>query len=994
MKRLGITGNISAGLINDFIALKGDVFVENGNLNLITSDFKNKINQADNLGFALKGSSKKNQGFFQGIELKREQNYLGKWYRDGWFSQKGLEQGDVSFSYIDDIYYSRENLPYTNAKSTGLYIDEIWSGYNEKIDSSNYVIGGFVNQYTYATGARSKPFPYKNFNEIFDHSGVQIGDMGGNIAYSKSELFGYEAPTGKVLGYATGERVGYNKIFFLSGLTRDNINNYDYRILLITDRNKFNKRKNINTASDKILGKIEETPDQPRYNVFFYTGNLNVKYTPILTNTPNTLGWGSLYATNITGSLSNINSGFNIACSGTYPQFFIKDFYIYNTGVITQKFYFGKSDAEIIEEISESPNIISNDYKWTNEQNSIFSGKNIDLYSLGKNGVSYFKIKINTKNITGNINSNLITKNETLYIYRATGENLLPNITGLKSQRFEIPVNLNINFNNANVFSDDYLYDFSSGRYTPYILKGNISRFYNSGIINKNNTNFGLTLYATGGILEDPIIKNDLNKKINKLGEYSSTGIFKDIKTIYPLKQGEIYYTASSNTPWLVPLNSPTQIFRWISGFSGFFTGKRFNPISGAIQQDLRFTLNTDLMLPPKSNITGANFTVTYSTGIRFNNSTGTLNLLRGKKYRFLQTNFTNTFPFTINADQVRVFEPEYNKKVLNNYRLTEFNPNLNTLGKVYWTAGTGISGYFNIITTGSNIINYTYRTGISFTGENRKTYEVYNYNAEVYNNVIMDQTPCGGIKRGRALAPCGPYVVSSGLNYNPIKFQEPILPPTLESNVEKCGGPQYQPREYANGRYYCRPGYVIDASTNPPRCACTLWNTNTETSKYTLRKLYLEKNKSYIFQTSWANSGLRNKVELVFFTGNYNINNLPLKAEDVFLAAKTRRYNFANMRRFWPSNPGFYIDMHVFDVPENLNLDKIYFTITGLDNCFNQELNIIENQNLQESTGQYTNITNPIFSGDLNVFSSNVNNKFLIPFVFSGINGIDNINF
>ena len=83
------------------------------------------------------------------------------------------------------------------------------------------------------------------------------------------------------------------------------------------------------------------------------------------------------------------------------------------------------------------------------------------------------------------------------------------------------------------------------------------------------------------------------------------------------------------------------------------------NPISGAIQQDLRFTLNTDLMLPPRPNITGANFTVKFQNGsLQFNNSTGILNFLRGKKYRFLQINSGNSNPFEIKTDQTKIFEP------------------------------------------------------------------------------------------------------------------------------------------------------------------------------------------------------------------------------------------------------------------------------------------------------------------------------------------------
>jgi len=908
MTRFGMTGNISPESINNFIALKGEIFIKNANLNLIKSDFKQKINEAESLGFKLKGTSKKNTQYVNDIESKREVNYLGKWYRDGWFSQKKIADGDFSFSYTDNIFYERDNLPYTDSKSTGLYIDEFWSGYNTNFDSSKYVIGGFINANTFASGGEVKPFPYKNFNEIFDHSGVQIGDMGGNIAYSAQELSGYEIPTGQILGYATGEAVGYNKIFFLSGLNRQNINNYDYRVLLIPNKSQYNKRKNITSAS-KILGKIEEEPNRPRYNLFFYTGNLNVQYTPTLNFTPNTLGWGDLYATNITGSLYNINSGFNIKCSGIYPQFFIKDFYVYNTGSVTQKFYFGNSNTGILEIMPDIPSY-NTDYQWTSEQNGIFSGQKIKLFSMGKNSVSYFKVKIDTKNITENIN-NSISMNEYIYMYRTTGEISGSNFTGLKSQVFSAPLTLNINFNNAQIFSDDYFYDMgASGSYRPYSLKNEIVRFDNSGIINKNNKFFGLTLYATGGILESGFVKDDLNKKINKLAEYSSTGIFKDIKTIYPLKEAETYYSVDSDASWLRNLNSSTQIFRWTSGFSGFFTGINFNPISGAIQQDLRLRIDTAGLLPNKENISGSNFTVTYNNGIRFNNSTGTLNLMRGKKYRFLQTNSTNTFPFTINTNQARVFEPEYNKKVLNNYKLTEFNPNLSTSGKVYWTAGTGISGYFNII--GDLDKQAILSTGLNLTGKLQE-YNFINYTFDMQSSPLLYKNKITGY----ATVVEDPTYSADGVNYK------------LMSNLK------------------------------------------------------LEKSKSYVFSNKFErNQSLLSGLGLAFWTGSrfYNESNL------YYFDEYSQSYGVTGNLRF---------NILIFTVPNTIS-DSIplYLGITGSFPRLGLPVEIVSQNAYIESTGEYTNITNPVFSGNLNIFTSNINNNFLIPFVFSGIHGMDNISF
>jgi hypothetical protein len=993
MKRFGVTGNISPDLINDFIALKEETFVENGNLNLIKSGFKVKINQADDLGFILKGISKKNDGYIDGIESKREDNYYGKWYREGWFSQKSLGEGDFSFSYTNDIFYERNNLPYTDSKSTGLYIDEFWSGYNTRLDSSKYVIGGFINSNTFASASDSetRPFPYKNFNEIFDHSGVQIGDMGANIAYTNINLEEYNI-TGQIIGYETGQRIGYNKIFFLSGLNKDNINNYDYRILLIADKNQFNKRKNI-TSSAKIFGQIDETPSQPRYNVFFYTGNLNVKYTPILNYNPNTLGWGSLYAKNITGSLADINAGFNINVSGNYPQFFNRHFYIYNTGAINHTVYIGYDTG--IFEIDDAFGLELSVQNWTAEQSGLFSGKFIKYYSLGKGAAIELPTKIYTDVITPIGNQSSRTRDDYIYIYRdkaakqefinkiiipsgettSTGiyqrssnnfttfygpngnyiiyrnarnkwyvfdsqlegdtyasNNLLnwsgdsetleiqnslttsqPSYTGsgIGIEENSIPVSIKVNYNNSNIFSDDYFHDYSiNNNYSAYTKLNQGVSFNSTGIKNKNNKFFGLTLYATGGNLESEPIKNDLTRKINRVGEYSSTGVFKNIKTIYPLKAAEIYYYFNTDVNWIRNTNAEFQTFRWISGYSGFFTGSNFNPTLGAVQQDVRFFIDTYNLLPNKENISGSNFTVTYGTGIRFNNSTGILNLMRGKRYRFLQTNLTNTYPFTINADQTRVFEPEYNKTVLNNYRLTEFNPNSNTSEKVYWTAGTGISGYFNIFGNTEKIATTT--TGVNLTGT-LKQYNFINYNFNASRIPLINKNKITGY----------------------LAFAEP--PTYTTDNID----------------------YKL------------------------MENLKLEKDKSYVFTNKFnKNDEPISGLGLAFWTGEiiYNESNL---------------YYFNDYQKYYYTTGDTRIDFTVFNIidtlPQNISL---YIGITGGRNIIGFPISIISENSYTESTGKYTNITSPVFSGNLNIFTSNANNKFLIPFVFSGMSGIDNINF
>jgi hypothetical protein len=180
--RFGTTGNLTAAQIDQLISINQNTFVENGNMNLLNSDLRVTAYLGESLGFVPKTLEKKTVNYTGNLNEIITNNYAGTWYKEGWFSQKTTSDNQsISFAYGNEIFYSKNNLPYTDERSTGVYINANWSGLNVKFDSDNFVIGGFINADIILDTGSKEPFPYKNFYEIFEHSGIQVGDMGSNF---------------------------------------------------------------------------------------------------------------------------------------------------------------------------------------------------------------------------------------------------------------------------------------------------------------------------------------------------------------------------------------------------------------------------------------------------------------------------------------------------------------------------------------------------------------------------------------------------------------------------------------------------------------------------------------------------------------------------------------------------------------------------------------------------------------------------------------------
>jgi len=261
--KFGITGSFEN--LNLYRAAMSENFQTFANQSLVTDEFKTIINEAKEKGFVNKGFSKKTDSFKQKILDLKQSNYNGKWYESGWYIKNPAQVKFFHAASNGTIIYPRDNLPYTNSTSTGVYIDLIWSGYGHDFDNSKYVIGGYVdnaidydsttqNGYVGDTGN----FPYRNVNEIFDHKNRQIGDMGYNL-FLYSEI-----------GYEPNSEIGYNKIFFQSGLNRENIN--ENTKILIYSSPKMQRNKNFRYLINNKRLRFQEKLNEPRFFVFFYSG--------------------------------------------------------------------------------------------------------------------------------------------------------------------------------------------------------------------------------------------------------------------------------------------------------------------------------------------------------------------------------------------------------------------------------------------------------------------------------------------------------------------------------------------------------------------------------------------------------------------------------------------------------------------------------------------------------------------------------------------------
>lgn len=264
--KFGITGSLNN--LNLYRASMSENFQTYANENLLSNAAKNAIDEAKQNGFINKGISKKTQAFKQKIIDIKQDNYDGKWYESGWYKENPVKAIFFHYPNNGSVIYERANLPYTTQSSTGVYINLTWSGYEHKFDNEKYVVGGYID---YAidydpitqTGyvGDLTDFPYRNVYEIFDHKNIQVGDMGYNL---------FLLPE---LGYPQDSEIGYNKIFFQSGLNKDNINENTKILIFPSTKMQLNKNYRY-TINGKRLS-FQENLNDIRYFVFFYTGKGN-----------------------------------------------------------------------------------------------------------------------------------------------------------------------------------------------------------------------------------------------------------------------------------------------------------------------------------------------------------------------------------------------------------------------------------------------------------------------------------------------------------------------------------------------------------------------------------------------------------------------------------------------------------------------------------------------------------------------------------------------
>jgi hypothetical protein len=977
------------------------VFLSFANEDLISENLKDTINSTESKIFINKGMSKKSENFKKHlIELKQE-NYNGKWYESGWLIDKNDKElvkkiKNPDFRYSDRIFYSKDNLPYSINDNTGMYYNVSWSGYLEDINP-NIVLGGFRPS-TFIQDEDS--MPYRNIYEIFDHKNIQIGDMGNRWFHSGE-------------GRLSQEKIGYNKIFFQSGLNYQDISKPEINIFVLTKNTTRNNRAlgdfsiapQTQLPSPRKFYHFPEKQNTIRNWIFFFSGDLNLQINnSIIKADEKTITFGNRYQyKNSNYTEQNIN--YKIIFSGIYPEFSYKTFSITNLSSGQATFYVGipKLDNNVFE-ISPPPGIgkIIENYIWTNEGTTNISGEKIFGYEVSRNANINFEVKLKTENIKNFISSGFYSGN--MFAYEITGKQLVgsgeTNIVYNENEKNKIykpltkkrviPFLIFVKNNSTKITTDDYFYKINNNKYNQYIenKKENILSISKSGFSNSDNS-FGITFYSTGNNLKLQDVNNDLNKKINKLDEYSSTGAYKNMRNIYPIFSGEAYILAKSNAEWLNFSSNGNQNFKWISGYSGFFKDNRLNPITGALQTDLNIVFSPNKMLPNYENINGGNFLVSF-TGNKalFNNKPNNIILEKNKEYRFLQKDSTNLYNFNIANESldIKIYEPEYNKNKSFNYRLIVLKvPEQYKESQVYWSGSNNYdSGAFSVFNnaTGNLPLN-----NFSLLKNNSGEYFIYGlepYNVDLYK------------------------IFSEKNNITTQLFN------TIDFNKYK---------KDLNFRFV-KDTHEIDLFKDVKERADGLWELKTITNTGDITGLYKEQELIKLMNQSYATFGELNPIINVTENEKYHF----IRPTETVFEATGIKTIFAtgyinNSFVVSISGTGIFknysrkthIDesgllQNLFDESKVKYFEYISFETTsftsGISYCYGLEntgkfiykgpvimstkdISGLNNKNRLESlANDYSGVLpSPIFSGEINVKTSDINNEYKYIFMLSGNN-------
>jgi len=486
----------------------------------------------------------------------RESNYNGFWKESGWIPIEKTIQNPKKL-YLDKPrpFCPRNNLPYTvvddpsnlnpwlvsgaaqtrdpSRASTGVYVDLKWSGYQIEYDNEKYCVAGLLRKAIYnnqTIDPNRGIVPYRNYFEIFEHSGNQKFDIGNHKFYLES-------------GYKHGQVIGYNQIFFQSGLNPSGFINYNF--LALPNRRITRWDKRLGRAAKSYIG---STPNYPsiteprnivRYHIFFFTGELPVVYLTGGANlTKRGFGFGSVYEHNNPKYKLSVNNNYRMVFTGIYAESATKELSIFNTGNITERFYVGINNPNIISIQQNRIPGIPNHGVWSNEgQSGHQYGEIIEkVYKIGRESNINFKIKINTKGLTPNaLNTAHIN------IYRITGTvrpftdefpatlvkvgrftdygNGVKNLA-YQSQKYTIPIDIYPKTNDSRIISDGNLYqNLQSGDYKPIFKVGQVIDINPN---NKNhfnlNSSMGLTFYSNGTNLKDLSVSLDTRGKIKRKG--------------------------------------------------------------------------------------------------------------------------------------------------------------------------------------------------------------------------------------------------------------------------------------------------------------------------------------------------------------------------------------------------------------------------------------------------------------------------------------------
>ena len=477
-------------------------------------------------------------------------NYSGFWKESGWIPiEKTQASSRKLYLNRPKAFCPRNNLPYTIVDdsnpwlvsgaattgdrfraSTGVYIDLKWSGYQSEYDNEKYCVAGVINKFIYnKTQSEREEYvvPYRNYFEFFEHSGYQKFDIGNHRFFSGS-------------GYKHGQRIGYNEMFFQSGLNPSGFLNYDF--LAVPNGKLVDYDPRLGSIGKNYVGSSDELYEPlnvKRYNIFFYTGELPIVY---LTGQNNLIkrgfGFGPVYQHKNPKYKFLVNNNYQMVFTGIYAESATKELSIFNTGNTTERFYIGINNPNIISINQQRIPGTPNHGVWSNEnQSGKRYGEIIEkVYKIGRDANINLKIKINTRGLTTN---SLNTAH--INIYRITGtfkpftdefpatlvrvNNFTDYGNGLKnlayqSEKYTIPINIYPKTNDSKIISDGNFYqNLQSGDFKPISKVGQVIDINpnNKNHFNLNNS-IGLTFYSNGTNLKDLSVSLDTRGKIKRKG--------------------------------------------------------------------------------------------------------------------------------------------------------------------------------------------------------------------------------------------------------------------------------------------------------------------------------------------------------------------------------------------------------------------------------------------------------------------------------------------